>query len=112
MQMKLYNPHDINVDTMAGQSEDFDTHCSKNQSNKQKISQNFFHFPMLIGDGDCVNMQKKLRFHGGFFKKFKFWAYWKIFLAFYISNMNKRIEFIKIWAKYDRIFIILKKLVQ
>ena len=47
-------------------------HCSKIQSNKQLISQNVFHFPMLIGHGDNVNIQKKIRLHGGFFKKFKF----------------------------------------
>ena len=48
------------------------SHCSKIQSNKQLISQNIFHFPMLIGHGDNVNIQKKIRLHGGFSKNLNF----------------------------------------
>ena len=46
----------------------------------QLISQNIFHFPMLIGDWDNVNIQKKFRFQEGVFQKIPIFSITKNFL--------------------------------
>ena len=59
-------------------------HCSRVTRYNSFISQDLFHFPMLIHDGDTLNSPLNLKINGRILKNSNFFTYWKIFSEIYV----------------------------
>ena len=60
------------------------SHCSRVARYNSFISQDLFHFPMLIPDGDTLNSPLNLKINGRILKNSNFFTYWKIFSEIYV----------------------------
>ena len=60
------------------------SHCSRVTRYNSFISQDLFHFPMLIHDGDTLNSPLNLKINGRILKNSNFFTYWKIFSEIYV----------------------------
>ena len=59
-------------------------HCSRVTRYNSFISQDLFHFPMLIHDGDTLNSPLNLKINGRILKNSNFFTYWKFFSEIYV----------------------------
>ena len=61
-----------------------ESHCSRVTCYNSFISQDLFHFPMLIHDGDTLNSPLNLKINGRILKNSNFFTYWKFFSEIYV----------------------------